>query len=171
MRFILAGLCFTAFAGAAAAQPAQSPQVLDQVYACASIGAEAERLACYDEAVGRLRQAQTSGDLVAVDRAQAEEINRDAFGFSLPSLPRLFGGGEDGERLEEVALEIDRIQARPDGKNWIHMTNGQIWSMVDAAQSNRRARAGAQVTVRRAAVGSFMMSFGGGQAFRVRREQ
>ncbi|MGE0596132.1 MAG: hypothetical protein AB7P07_07200 [Hyphomonadaceae bacterium] len=172
MRFILAGLCFFALAGPAAAQPAPSPQVLDQVYACANVTDESERLACYDAAVGRLRQAQTSGELVAVDRAQAEELNRDAFGFSLPSLPRIFGGGGDGDDpIDEVSMEIARVQPRPDGKHWIHMTNGQIWAMVDSAQSNRRAREGAQVTVRRAAVGSFMMSFGGGQAFRVRRQE
>ena len=179
MRFVLAGLCFFAFAGVAAAQDQQpaSPQVLDQVYACANIAGEAERLACYDGAVGRLRQAQTSGEIVAVDRVQAEEIRRDAFGFSLPSLPRLFGGGfagrDDGENqiIDEITLEIARVSQRPDRKSLFVMTNGQVWAMVDASQSNRRAAPGAHVTVRRAAVGSFMMSFGGGQALRVRRQE
>lgn len=178
MRLIIAGISFLAFASVAAAQESPpSPPVLDQVYACANVSAEAERLACYDAAVGRLRQAQTSGELVAVDRAQAEEIRRDAFGFSLPSLPRLFGGGfsgrDDGpdQVIDEITLQIARIQRRPDGKHWIHMDNGQVWAMVDSAQSNRRMETGAQVTVRRAAVGSFMMSFGGGQALRVRRQE
>lgn len=158
-------------AGAAfAQQPPTPPPVLDQVYACAAVAGESERLACYDAAVGRLRQAQNTGEFVAVDRVQAEEIGRDAFGFSLPSLPRLFGG--DGEEpLAEITLEIARIGRRSDGGRTFTMTNGQSWTQIDAAQSNSRARPGAQVIVRRAALGSYMMSLGGGQALRVRRQE
>jgi hypothetical protein len=48
---------------------------------------EAQRLACYDEAVERL--AGSRGELVAVDLADVEAVERDGFGFSMPSLPSL----------------------------------------------------------------------------------
>ena len=198
MRIVLASLCIAALAaGAASAQePPATPGVLDQVYACADIADETRRLACYDGAVGRLREAQTTGNLVAVDRAQAADIDRDAFGFSLPSLGRLFGGGGGGsssesasasagaaappapsarppafERVDAMQLEIARVVMRRDGTASFTMTNGQVWSQIDN-ESPRNARAGGQVTVRRASMGSYLMSVeAGGPALRVRRTQ
>jgi hypothetical protein len=191
MRFVLASLCVAAFAVATAyaqqqAQPG-APDVLDQVYACASVSDETQRLACYDNAVGRLREAQTSGNLVAVDRRQAEDLDRDAFGFSLPSLSRLFGGGSTPdsaaatpgaaarppafERVDEMQLEIARVAMRRDGTASFTMTNGQVWSQIDN-ENPRNARAGGQVTIRRASMGSYLMSVeAGGPALRVRRTQ
>jgi len=189
MRIVLASLCFVAFAvGPAAAQPQQpqpNPGVLDQVYACASINDEAQRLACYDGAVGRMREAQTSGNLVAVDRQQAEELDRDAFGFHLPSLSRLFGGGGGAsastdsasaerpqfERVDRMQLEIARISMRRDGTAIFTMTNGQVWSQIDN-ENPRMARVGGQVTIRRGTMSSYLMSIeAGGPALRVRRTQ
>lgn len=176
MRVVLASLCFVAIAaGAASAQtPTGNPAVLDQVYACSSIAEETARLACYDGAVGRLREAQSSGNLVAVDRQQAETVEREAFGFSLPSLPRIFGNRGNSvaaPEIAEMALEIDRVSRRGDGSATFYMTNGQVWSLV-GDENPRNVRPGGQVTVRRATLGSFLMSVeAGGPALRVRRVQ
>src|SRR5512147_563616 len=159
MRAAIASLCFIAFAATAAAQPQQAPpqapQALDQVYSCANVTDDAQRLACYDQAVGGLRQAQTSGDLVAVDRSQAETINREAFGFSLPSLPHLFSRGSDGAEVghvDELALEVTRIQRRQDGSAVFTMSNGQVWQQIDD-ENARNVREGGQVSIRRASMG------------------
>lgn len=173
MRIALFSLVLVALITSAAAQePTQRPAVLDQVYACANVTAEAERLACYDAAVGRLREAQSSGNLVAVDRVQAEEIERDAFGFTLPSLPRLFGNRETAATpVAEAQLEIARVTRRPNLPAVFTMTNGQVWTQIDT-ESTRNVREGGAVTVRRAALGSYMMSVeAGGHAIRVRRTQ
>lgn len=184
MRVVLAALCFIAIAAPAAAQEtAPTPGVLDQVYACANLADEAERLACYDTAVGRLREAQTSGSLVAVDRAQAAELDRDAFGFSLPSLSRIFGGGGDRggpsasreasgfEAIDEMQLTIASVRRTRYGPATFTMTNGMVWVQIDDEVA-RNAREGGTVTVRRAAIGSFLMSVdAGGPAIRVRRQQ
>ena len=178
MRVIFASVCFVALAAPAFAQeqaPA-TPGVLDQVYACATVSEEAARLACYDGAVGRLREAQTSGNLVAVDRQQAQEIQRDAFGFSLPSLPRLFGSRGDNQQaaIEDVAemrLEVASVASRRNMPSVFTMTNGQIWVQIDD-ENARNVRQGGTVTVRRASMGSFLMSVdAGGPAIRVRRQQ
>jgi hypothetical protein len=173
-------------AAPAAAQnqvPAGNPGALDAVYACAAITDEAPRLACYDNAVGRLREAQTTGNLVAVDRGQAEQLDREAFGFQLPSLSRLFGGGSDSgssaatperpgfERVDQMQLTVERVVRRRDGTVSITMTNGQVWSQIDN-ENPRNVRPGGQVTVRRATLGSYLMSVeAGGPALRVRRTQ
>lgn len=172
MRVAIASLCFFAIAGAATAQEQpQQPQALTQVYACAEIQGQAERLACYDAAVGRLQQAQRTGDLVAVDRGQAETLQREGFGFSLPSLPRLFGGTQGGElnQVEEVSSEVTRVQRRGDGTAVFTLANGQVWSQIDN-ENARNVRDGGAVTIRRATFGSFLMHVeAGGPALRVRR--
>lgn len=174
MRVVLTSLCFIAFASAASAQEGgQTPAVLDQVYACAGVSGETERLACYDAAVGRLREAQTAGNLVAVDRQAAEQIEREAFGFSLPNLPRIFGRGiADNEDLSQMQMQIQQID-RPRGGGAVRMTmtNGQVWTQTDDLAA-RNLREGRNVTVRNAALGTFLMSVeGGGAAVRVRRTQ
>lgn len=174
MRAILISLCFVAFAAPAAAQDGPpSPEVLDQVLACGAVTNEAERLACYDRAVAQLRAAHESGSLVAVDRQQVQEIERDAFGFSLPSLPQIFrrGGESDVLAVAEMALTVERVSFRGDGTGTFTMSNGQVWSQIDGMNA-RHVRVGTEVIIRRASMGSFMLSVpSGGPPLRVRRTQ
>lgn len=181
----VAALAVFVIATAAHAQPApdvRSPEVLTKVYACATVADPAARLACYDGAVGQLKTAETSGQFTAVDAAGVRQIEKEAFGFSLPSLPRLalprLGGGDSGggsgaaavERTAEVSMTIARV-GRFDGRQSFIMDNGQVWVLIDSA-GNRLARPGAAVTVKRASLGSYLMSVeAGGTALRVRRAE
>jgi hypothetical protein len=188
MRIVLAALAFIAIAGPVAAQqqtpPAANPAVLDQVYSCRSISDEAQRLACYDGAVGRLQEAQNTGNLVAVDRGQAQDMDREAFGFSLPSLSRIFGGDSNGggnssasastpqfERIDNIQMQIASVTHRRNMPSTFRMTNGQVWVQIDDEVA-RNVREGGQVTIQRAAMGSYQMRVeAGGPAIRVRRQQ
>jgi hypothetical protein len=182
MRIVLASLAFIAFAGPVAAQeqPAPTPDVLNQLYACRDISDETQRLACYDGAVGRVQQAQDTGNLVAIDRGQAQEMDRESFGFSLPSLSRIFGGGSDSqsaastprfERVDDVQMEVASVVHRRNAPSTFTMTNGQVWVQIDDEVA-RNVRQGGQVTVRRASLSSYLMSVdAGGPAIRVRRIQ
>lgn len=84
------------------AQAQEGP--LGPMLECADIQDNAQRLACYDERVGILRESVRAGDVVAVDRPAVEAIERDGFGFNLPSLPRLslslFSGGSSSDRAQ-----------------------------------------------------------------------
>lgn len=166
--------------GPAAAQSAsgnQSPEALAKVYACAGVAEAEARLACFDAAVAGLRSAEATGEFAAVDANRVREIERESFGFSLPSLPRLGLPGTrraDGTVVDEApssqSMKIVRL-GRSDGNQTFVMDNGQVW-MVLVAQENRYARVGATVTVRKASLGSYLLSAdGGGPALRVRRTQ
>ena len=183
MRIVLASLAFIAFAGPVMAQEQSgpTPDVLNQLYACRDIAEETQRLACYDGAVGRVRQAQDTGNLVAIDRGQAQEMDREAFGFSLPSLSRIFGGGRRDsqsaastprfEPVDEIAMEIASVTHQRNGPSTFRMTNGQTWVQIDDEVA-RNVRQGGSVTVRRASFSSYLMSVAaGGPAIRVRRVQ
>jgi hypothetical protein len=163
--------------GSASAQPApatpSTPEALSAVYQCAGISADRERLSCFDAAVGHLRQAESQGQVVAVDRQQVANIEHEGFGFSLPSLGRLlphFGGGGSSQAIERMEMQVERISAAAEGRARFVMSNGQSWIQVEP-QRTYNVRAGDTVTIRRAALGSFMLiSPRGGAAHRVRRE-
>ncbi len=180
MRLVFAGLLIAALALPAAAQtsaPQRSPDnpaVLDEVYNCAQVGDEHQRLECYDHAVGRLQEAQRRGDVVAVDRQQAERVNREAFGFSLPSLGNLFAGLGSHSRIQaediaEIAAHITRVAQDRSGHATFTLDNGQQWEQIDD-ENPHNARNGGEVRIRRAMMGSFLMHVqAGGPAIRVRR--
>ncbi|UPT62036.1 MAG: hypothetical protein M0D54_16880 [Hyphomonadaceae bacterium JAD_PAG50586_4] len=76
---IIAAIFLLAGAPSAVAQTTQpeAPQILTDAFQCAEIQDDAQRLACYDSAVGRLRTAQTQGQIVTIDREQAETLDRE----------------------------------------------------------------------------------------------
>jgi len=150
------------------AQP--TPAALANAYRCAELQDNMERLACYDEAVGRLRQAETQGQIVAIDREGVETLRQESFGFTLPNFARLIpgAGGSDGD-LARIETQIDRIISRPSGRHSFVMSNGQVWEQVEP-QRVSNIHAGDTVTIRQALMGSFMLSPERGAAHRVRRQ-
>lgn len=156
---------------ASAQTPAQIPQALSDLHACAEIADEAQRLQCYDAAESRLRQAEIAGQVVAVDREQARELERDSFGFHLPSLSRLLPNLDGGDReIDNVEMTVASVRADPHGYYSFTMENGQVWVQVEPRNA-RNVRAGDTVTIQLAAVGSFrLISERGGAGHRVRRQ-
>lgn len=163
-------------AGVATAEDtAASPT--DAIYACAAISADSERLACFDSAVAELRSKEQSGEVQTLDIARMQEIEKDAFGFSMPSLPKLFRRSADDnsaprhEEIEEitVAVKSARIQGVT-GRVLVVLENGQTWEQTDTTKINGYSlRKAKEARIKKAALGSFMMTVDGGRAFRVRR--
>lgn len=159
-------------AGAAQAQDSRRADALERLAACRSVADGPARLACYDAAAAALDEAERSGEVVVLDRAQVEETRRGLFGFPMPRLD-IFNRG--GDRVE--AEEIDNVsyvvaQARQADRNvWVFtMEDGSVWRQIDGRMWGR-PRAGETAVVRRAALGSYMMNVGDAPAIRVRREQ
>jgi hypothetical protein len=67
---------------------AQTGDPVDGVLACRSIEDIEQRLACFDQAASTLAAARSQGDIVVVSREDVDAVERDSFGFNLPSLPR-----------------------------------------------------------------------------------
>lgn len=175
--FLCAAAVVAVWAGVARAQtPPETPESLRQVYACADISEDAARLACFDQSIGRLRAAESAGQVVAVDRTQMQSIERDAFGFSLPSIANILTrrGNDDANSesaaVERIEMEVARVSSRLDGRHSFVMTNGQVWTQVQP-DSASNVRPGDSIAIRRAALGSYMLSPERGAAHRVRREE
>jgi len=107
-------LSFVTLDTQALAQSSAQPDELQAIYACKTIEDAKKRLACYDSSVGRFEAAEKSGD---VSKTAIEKVERDAFGFNIPSLPslgKLFGGSDKaGKRKKKNAL-TDPVKKAPD---------------------------------------------------------
>ncbi len=161
-----------AFAQNREAETTATPAALERVYACAATASEAERLACYDSAVAALRGAQSSGEVVAIDRGNVERLQRDSFGFNVPSianlLPRI---GHDDNVVRRVEMTVTRVSVGPSGRSTFYMSDGSVWTQVNADRV-RNVRQGDTVTVERASLGSFLLSSPrGGMGHRIRRAE
>lgn len=174
MRSLSLIFAFSIFAPIALAEE-DKPVSTQAVYECAKLSEDVERLACYDAAVGRLKAAEDAGEVTTISRTEVETVQREAFGFSLPSLPRIampkFGDGSDGE-IKEIVAGVEKI--RPSRVNGLTITldNGQVWQQTDGRRVTYSKRKGVEeAVVKQAALGSFMMKLDGGVAFRVKRVQ
>lgn len=168
-RFVV--IAFTATTAVAFAQ--ETPRIsatLAQVFACMEVASDADRLACYDAAIQRLHDSHARGEFVSVDQEQVAVMEREAFGFSLPSLPRLFPRERTvQDDVREVTTAVAALRIRLDGKAVITMANGQVWEQTDSTNSEQ-IRVGRAARIRRAALGSYVLSVeGASAALRVRR--
>lgn len=170
LAFVVASsIAVPAFAQTAPSAPAPTPEAMNRLYNCTAISEDAARLACFDEATARLRNAQAEGSLVAVDQGQLETLRRESFGFSLPSIANLLPSRSEDVQ-EEVSVEVANVIRRGDGHSIFVMSDGQRWVLLESSAA-RNVRAGDTVRIRRAALGSFLLiSSRGGAALRVRRE-
>jgi len=195
----LAFSLFIAFSQAAFAQNTPQPVEISAVYACKSLAEPMARLECYDNAVGRLQQAEESGEVVTVSKKEVEKVERDAFGFNIPSLPglgKLFKkdkskkkqaaitdsppnatGGDEREfnasDMKAVNLQIKKIDEFGYGKIRFFFTNGQVWEQTRKERINiPKVRGGNPNTaeISKASLGSFLLQVNGkGTKTRVRR--
>ncbi len=144
-------------------QPAvgQTPDSLAQLYACKTVKDADQRLACYDKQVGFFEQAQKSGDIVAVDKAAVERIEKESFGLKIPSLPALsLFGGNDADKVESPKVRSFPIQStstRTNGYLMFTLDNGQVWIQTQPAKVRHLGKADPDMLViRKAALGSYL---------------
>ncbi|WP_292123353.1 hypothetical protein [Brevundimonas sp.] len=159
----------TGHAEAATIQESTQAGALSDVARCRTIVADADRLACFDRAVSALDAAERAGEVVVLDRAQVRETNRQLFGFEIVN-PFVGRTNIPPEPVLE-AIETTLASANPsgDGKWVFRLANGSEWRQIDSGPVRFRNREGEAVRVRRASLGSYMMTLGNSRAVRVRR--
>lgn len=155
-------------AQAAGAAPAD-PGALTALFACRAIAEDSARLACLDRETAALARSRDGGEIIVIDRVEAEATRRRLFGFSLPSVTGLFGDGE-AERIDEVQSTLARARQAGDGRWVFTLEDGAVWRQVDGDTVRFTNRPGQPVTIRRAALGSYQLVTGGSRAVRVRRQ-
>lgn len=171
---VMAAASIAALAGghaAAAASPAKARAgALQAVVDCRKLTDGAARLDCFDKAAAQLDAAEQAGDVVVVDRAQVQEAQRSAFGFNF-RMPSFMTGGDGGGKsadLETLESTIDSAR-QVDGKWIFRLADGAVWNQTDN-EHVRNVRAGAKVTIRKGAIGSYFLSVDGQKSVRAKRQ-
>jgi hypothetical protein len=191
-RLLLTALAIATAGGAVAAQPdAKTPdaklqaKVLQDLTACPKIADNAKRLACYDAAAGALIQAETTGDVVVMDRAQVREVRRQAFGFQIPSLNIFSRSGgdkadapavaaaakEEEEDANRAVVTVASAGMTPDRKLTLTTSEGAVWVQTDTLTVDRIPAAGSRVTIVRGKVGGFFCDVTRYQSVRCERRK
>ena len=162
-------LLFPFISVTAVAGPDRPPETFVALLKCRSLGEQAARLACYDNAVTRLEAATRNRDVVLIDREHMRSTRRKLFGLPLPDI-NLFGGNQHGsEEVEAIEGEVAGAHQGGDG-NWVvRLRDGAVWIQTDDRPLVVAPRTGTRVVIRRAAMGSFMMRPGSQAGIRVRR--
>jgi hypothetical protein len=172
----LSVLTFIALASAGsvlASDPTPGPsraEVLKGLTACRAIGDPTARLDCYDKAAAAIDQAEASGDVVVVDRAQARAARRQAFGFNLSTLS-IFDRAATKDEINSLATTAAEAYRGSDGRWVIVLADGAHWRQIDDAELSTSPHQGSAIRIRHAALGSYVMNIDSQPFIRVHRDQ
>jgi hypothetical protein len=174
----LALLCATT-AARADSPPAESSGLVR----CAGIAAPAARLACYDALAGRAPDsAAATADLSAPAathhapaHASAATANAQAALAAAAADPANFG--LDMAHVERVPDAPTSVRGEvksvsqgggAGGRGTVQLDNGQVWQFTESG-ADGRVQVGDTVTIKRAALGSFLLVPPSKRSFHVRR--
>ena len=150
--------------------PAQErPETLARLMACRGVADSTARLACFDAAAGALDSAQQQGDLVVMDRAQINQTRRQLFGFEMPALPQLFGA-DSAVAIDSIDSTLQSASLVGEGRWVFRLADGGVWRQIDSERVRFQNRTGQPVRIRKASLGSFLLTVDGSRAVRVRRQ-
>jgi hypothetical protein len=162
----------------AAAQAASS----DAVQRCAGIADDRARLACYDSLFGRpaAPEPAVASSVAEAPAAGAAAATAAVAPAAAPSNPAAdFGLSEAAKRAREpeqsreqfpdsVTGTIAKIGRKPAGEFVVTLENGQVWTQLQV-DVRARVAVGDTVTIKKAALGSYMLVTASRYATRVRR--
>lgn len=146
-------------------------ELVKALSACRAISDPTERLACFDRAAAALDEAQTKGDVVIVDRHEVQEVKRQAFGFSLDALSIFNKGGKEPPEDASINAIAKAAFQNASGKWVVTLEGGAVWRQIDSDSLNIDPHPGSKVHIRRASLGSFLMSIDGQNSIRVHRDE
>ena len=169
IKFIAVAALAVPFAASAADKPkSATPTTIKALFDCRSITADAERLACYDKAVGEVKTAEKTGEVIIVDRQEARAARRQAFGLDLSALS-ILDRSEEKTEVDRVLGEAVSARQGPDGRWTVVLADGAVWKQVDDMALSKNPKKGSKVEVRKASMGSYFMNIDGQRAVRARR--
>lgn len=151
--------------------PQSAPaDAVQQISACRAIADSGQRLACYDAAASALESARAGGDLVVMSRADVQATRRSAFGFNINLFNPLARNGGQDEEIESIESGVTRARQMASGRWLVTLEDGSTWMQIDDTSVNVSRPEQGSARVRRAALGSYLMTLGSSRAFRVRRQ-
>lgn len=165
------GTAFVLAAPPAAAQDetaAASVDYLEGLKSCQQIADDAQRLACFDRAVGTIVTAEAAGDVQVVDREAVRQTRRSLFGFRLPSLG-IFGKNDDEEVEELFTTTVQSVRYLSGRAARITTAEGAVWEMNNIPRNRRRFEPGDTIEFKEASLGFYFLRIDGQTGVKGRR--
>jgi hypothetical protein len=170
----LASVAAAAMASPMAALAKDKPAVdrapaFQAVLSCRGIADGPARLACYDAAAGKMGEAETHGEIVVIDRAQAAAAHREAFGLHMPSLAFVTRALKPDE-VNRIDGVVDSYRVDINGRYTLLLEDGAIWRQI-SGDLYRPPKHGSKVQVRHGTLDSYLMNVDGQPSIKVHRDQ
>jgi hypothetical protein len=165
---ILILLAATASAVPATAAMAATAPSGDEMARCASIQAPDSRLSCYDALAHRPPDKLSAAVVKAAppaapaSSATVAAVAADPQNFGLTAVQQ--HTADLGPKSETAHISI--VSSDQSGRTFVVLDSGQTWTVMD---SDGRLSGGDAVTIKRAALGSFLMLTPSNHSYRVRR--
>jgi hypothetical protein len=140
-----------------AADVALGAELDPRLRACTTLGNDFERLACYDRTMEQL--------VTGTDDTGTTVTAQDVFGMEKGAQPTV--KTPPREDIRSIAAVVREIRELKDGTRLIELENGQVWRQSDTKRISLMS--GDNVTITRAALGSFKLVTSGGSFVRVQR--
>lgn len=153
---------------AAHAADRSAPQ-FQAVLDCRKVADNAQRLACYDAAAAKMGEAETHGEIVVIDRAQATAAHREAFGLPIPSLSFITRALKPDE-VNRVDGVVDTARADVNGRWTFGLEGGAVWRQI-SGDLYKSPHHGSKVSIRHGSLDSFLMNVDGQPSIKVHRDQ
>jgi len=135
---------------------------------CAGIDEDSARLACYDRTFGRgpasakpataaaVPVAAAAGTAAAIPAADAAAKAQREFGLSETGKRALDDNKSVPQEPESLTATVKSASRRPTGEQVFVLENGQVW-VETATFTAARVQPGDAVTVRKGALGSYLL--------------
>ncbi len=151
----------TALAAASPAFPASAPQVsVSELAHCAAIVAVDQRLACYDSlALSKLPPRPAAAGMAATENPASAATAAPGFGIAQHAPPA-------DSSTQRIVAHVVAGSADRQGNVFVTLDNGQAWTYPD--QYGPPA-VGSEVTIRRASLGSYLLSTSSHHLYRAQR--
>lgn len=151
------GVLLVCFCGMARAADGTG-KIPPELRSCVGIERNTERLACFDRGVAAL---------LGTEGAQAPSAE-SSFGL-VASTPRAdaIRDAEAAEDLRKVVARVAAVVTANDGSSVVTLDNGQVWRQISGGMM--LLKVGDEVTINRAALGSFQMLVPSGRNGKVKR--
>lgn len=169
-RFALStAILATSAAGGALAE---NTDVHNALAPCIGISSSADRLACYDKLAGRVSApkaapvAAAPAPAASVAAAPAPAAAPTAEDFGLSNVQKAASSSSPPE-MKSVTAKVAGFGHSPNRRTQVTLDNGQVWEYEDDPDS--LLSIGDSVTIKRAALGSFILLTPTKHSHRVRR--
>ena len=136
---------------------------------CRGIADASQRLACYDAAAAKMGEAETHGELVVIDRAQASAAHREAFGLHMPSLSFVTKALRPDE-VNKVEGVVTTARADINGRWTFMLEGGAVWRQI-SGELYKAPKTGSKVVIRHGSLDSYLMNVDGQPSIKVHRDQ